>query len=117
MASILVIEDDRPIRKIYRAMLENANHTVFDASNGKIGIETYKENPTDLVITDLIMPELDGIGVLMELKLKENSPNAKIIIISGSIGCSDDLGADYVLYKPVCNEDLLKAVDQVLQQE
>jgi len=125
MDSVLVIEDERPLRNIYREMLTKANFEVIEAINGKIGIELYKKNPTDLVITDLLMPEGDGIEVLLELKLKPNSPKAKIIIISGSTSRSEirmlnfvgDLHADGVLFKPVSRAELLKTVDRVLGQK
>ena len=67
MATILIIDDEAPIRALLRTTLEAAGHEVTEAANGRIGLELYRHRPTDLVITDILMPELNGLDMLLEL--------------------------------------------------
>ena len=60
MATILIIDDQESIRALLRTMLEAAGHKVMGASNGRIGLDLYRQKPTDLIITDILMPELNG---------------------------------------------------------
>jgi YesN/AraC family two-component response regulator len=101
-------------------MLERSGYDVVEASTGKEGIRLYRENPTDLIITDLIMPEKEGIETIHELK--RDFPDVNIIAISGGgrIGPEDYLhmakmlGAQRTLSKPVERETLLKTVNELL---
>ena len=81
MALILIIDDDDQIRRVLRKTLERDGYDVADAPNGKEGIRLYRENPADLVITDIIMPEKEGIETIRELR--RDFPEVKIIAISG----------------------------------
>ena len=81
MARILIIDDDGPVRLILRKALEGDGYEVLDASNGKVGIELFKEERADLIICDLIMPEKDGIETIKEFA--RDFPELKIIAISG----------------------------------
>ncbi len=121
MASILVIDDDVQVRSMLRKILENEGYQVTDAPNGKIGMELFKEGAVDLVITDIIMPEKEGIEVVGELL--DNSPDTKIIVISGgSRNLSADnlllsakmLGAHCAMLKPFEIEELLSSIRQLL---
>ncbi len=67
MPSILVIEDNEDIRALYKRILERAGHKVIEAPDGKAGTRLYRESPADLVITDIIMPEKEGIETIKEL--------------------------------------------------
>lgn len=80
MARILVIDDTEVVRAMIRRWLEVEGHEVVEASDGDAGIQLFREHPADLVITDLIMPEKDGIEVIKELR--EEYPDVKIIAIS-----------------------------------
>lgn len=80
-ARILVIEDDDSIRDYLCRILEKAGHQVIGAENGKQGIVLYREHNSDLVITDIIMPEMEGIETI--LNIRSDCPEAKIIAISG----------------------------------
>ncbi len=119
---ILLVEDDDPMRRTIRQMLERAGHQVVGAPDGKIAARLYRENPTDLIITDLIMPERKGIELIMELK--GDFPEAKIIAISGGgrvvpgeyLPLAKDLGALHTFEKPFKQEDLLAAVQDILHQ-
>jgi YesN/AraC family two-component response regulator len=121
MASILIIDDDSQILEMLRQILERERYHVTEASNGKEGLRRYRENPADLIITDIIMPEKEGIEIIIELK--RDYPYVKIIAISG--GCRIDpeqyldmakkLGAQRTFAKPVERKDLLDAVRNILQ--
>lgn len=114
MATILVIEDEDPIRRILSVALESAGYEVRQAPNGRIGLAMYRERPTDLVITDLFMPEMNGLDVVLELT--RGFLDTKVIAITGQRGEKDFLqvakllGARQILHKPLSMEKLLRAV-------
>ena len=117
---ILVIDDDDQIRKMHRELLEDSGFEVIEASDGKEGLEVQGKRPADLVITDLIMPEMDGKELI--IKLQRDFPGVKIIAMTGGgdFGPEMDLdiaarvGADRVFAKPVPKKELLKAVRRLL---
>jgi CheY-like chemotaxis protein len=120
MARILIIDDDDRVRWIVHEILERAGHEIIEASNGVEGIKMYRAKPTDLVITDIIMPEKEGMEIISELRAE--FPGVKIIAVSGGgehgeadyLEIAGKLGAQRVLSKPFVFEDLLKAVTEVL---
>lgn len=81
MESILIIDDEPQIRSMIRLILERSGYTVIEASDGIEGIRRFREKPADLIITDLIMPNKDGIGMIIELK--KEFPDVKIVAMSG----------------------------------
>jgi DNA-binding NtrC family response regulator len=81
MSCILLVEDDHDLREMLRTSLVRRKYIVSEASNGKEALLRFKPSMTDLVITDLIMPDEDGLKVIM--KIKELKPEVKIIAISG----------------------------------
>ena len=87
MKRLLVIDDDDQMRQMLKQMLERAGYEIIDAPDGQTGIELYRQNPTDLIITDLIMPQKDGMETIIELK--RDFPNVKIIAISGGSRAMD----------------------------
>ncbi|MEJ2657360.1 MAG: response regulator [Desulfobacterales bacterium] len=121
MATILIIDDDEQFRTMLRQLIERNGHEVKEASEGKEGIKVYRESPTDLIITDLIMPGKDGIETIQELK--KDFPDIKIIAISGGgrLGPQDYLhlakmlGAKRTLTKPIELPELLKAIEELLK--
>jgi CheY-like chemotaxis protein len=114
MATILVIDDQEPIRALLRAVLEGAGHQVLEASNGHRGLEVYRERSADLIITDIVMPEMNGLELMLELT--RSFLNVKVIAISGSlegeggINVAKLLGARQAFPKPLDMEQLLSAV-------
>ena len=120
MAHIVIIDDEDIVLKSLQAMLESGGHEVLTASNGEIGIELCRREKTDLVITDLLMPEKGGIEVIVGLQ--KDMPNIKIIAITGGgqmgdlifLKHAEMLGAARSLEKPILRQELLKAVDEVL---
>ncbi len=83
MVTILVINDQEPIRALLRAALEGDGHEVLEASNGLLGLERSRERVADLVILDLLMPEMNRLELMAELN--RNVPHIKIIAISGGL--------------------------------
>jgi YesN/AraC family two-component response regulator len=123
MPSILIIDDDAQILKMLRQILERESYDVTEAFNGKQGLRLYRKNPTDLVITDIIMPEKEGIEIIIELK--RDYPDVKIIAISGGgrinpedyLDIAKRLGAHRIFTKPVERKELLNAVRELLVQQ
>jgi CheY-like chemotaxis protein len=119
MARILVIDDDANIRYTLRQMLTHAGHEVLEAPDGADGLRIFRQQRPDLVITDIFMPERDGLEVI--LALKREFPTMKIIAISGGGQYSDveyltiskKLGADLMLRKPFSRRDVLAALQKV----
>jgi two-component system, chemotaxis family, chemotaxis protein CheY len=122
MARILLVDDDSDIREVLRDHLESAGHFVVEAQNGKVGMDVLGEHPCDLVITDVYMPDGDGIEFINNLHaVAEDLP---IIAMSGGgshdiglhmLSVTSVLGARAILAKPFNCEVLLETVDKVLQ--
>ena len=122
MAKVLVVDDEKQIRLMLHQMLKREGHHVSEAQNGKVALELNRKEPADLVITDVIMPEMEGIKTIMELK--KEFPDVKVIAMSGGgknkpeqyLNFAEKLGADRTLTKPFNREDLLNAISNVLGQ-
>ncbi|GBD33043.1 Chemotaxis protein CheY [bacterium HR33] len=120
MARILVIDDDPDVRRALRKILEAEGHQVLEAENGKEGIRLFRESPCDAVITDLYMPEKEGLETIRELR--KSYPDSKILAITGAVpGSRFDLrqqatmlGAKRALSKPFSREEVLEALAEVL---
>ena len=116
MTKILVIDDDVMVRKTIIRLLEDGGYKVLSAEDGVRGMAIFRSEQPDLVITDIIMPEQEGIQTIIEMR--KAKPDAKIIAISGSgsIGNIDFLriaqllGASDAIAKPFDPDDLLKRV-------
>jgi len=122
MSKILVIDDELQSREMMKEMLEREGHDVETATDGVKGIKIFRKNDPDLVITDLIMPDKEGIETIMELR--DISPAVKIIAVSGggrydpkdSLKMAQDLGADLVFKKPFERKELVDAVKKLLDK-
>lgn len=121
MARILVIDDDPALRGVMRRILEREGHTVLEADDGVRGVELVEEAPPDAVVTDLLMPEKEGIETIMELR--ERFPDVPIVAVSGAGGegggplvDAELLGASVTLSKPFTVEDFARAVESVLNR-
>lgn len=120
MARILVVDDEELARFTIRDILETAGHEVDEATNGNEAISSQTANPFDLIITDIIMPEKEGVETIIELK--RDYPDLKIIAISGGgrtrnldfLKLADEFGADKILAKPFSEEELLERVNTCL---
>ena len=117
---ILIIDDDIITRKILTESLKSTHREVIASTNGKQGLELYRINPFDLVITDIIMPEMDGLETIQELRLI--SPTLNIIAISGGgnlipghyLGTAKKIGANLIFTKPLDLQALADSVNELL---
>lgn len=111
MATILLVDDHAPIRTLLRIALEGEGHEVFEAVNGRQGLAVYAERLPDLVITDITMPEMNGLEMMLELA--RHYSNVKVIAISGepdNLAFAKQLGACATLQKPMTLEKLFEIV-------
>jgi CheY-like chemotaxis protein len=120
MARILLIDDDEAVRTVMRLTLAHFGHTVTEARDGREGLKFFDQIEVDLLITDIVMPEADGLEVLMEVAKRR--PSVRIIAISGGgrqnagdhLHVAKLLGATKVLAKPFSTEALIAAVNETL---
>jgi DNA-binding response OmpR family regulator len=104
-----------------RIVLENSGYQVREAANGKIALDIFTQSPSDLIITDLIMPDKEGIELIMQVR--RSHPEVKIIAMSGGgrinpldyLNLAQKFGADYSIAKPFSNRELLDKVKMVLE--
>ena len=114
---VLLIDDEEMVRKIVRKMLERSGHEVTVAENGRLGLEQLKTGTFDLVITDIIMPEMEGVETLM--MVREQHPDVKVIAMSGGgrtgnidfLSTAEKLGASAILRKPFSLGSLTAAIE------
>lgn len=121
MKKILLVEDDSTLRENIAELLDLSGFLVFDAANGKIAIETAKRENPDLILCDIMMPEVDGYGVLEALSVNEETRHIPFIFISAKTERQDvrkgmDMGADDYLTKPFEEEELISAINSRLEK-
>jgi DNA-binding NtrC family response regulator len=120
MQRILVIDDEINILLMLKKMLERFGYEIDIATNGKEGMELFRKDPTDLVITDIIMPEKEGLETIREMKRIQ--PDLKIIAMSGGGKISADnyldtakiFGASRILEKPFNQQQIISLVRELL---
>jgi len=120
---ILLIEDDELLRDTLRKTFVRAGYEVDDAANGRAALQAYRRQRSDLVITDIVMPDTEGLETIMELR--RLAPDVKIVAISGAgTGRAGDyldvarrLGATRILAKPFSGDEVLAVVADVLALE
>lgn len=110
MAIILVIDDQESVRRTVTRILISAGHEVIEAEDGKAGIALWQKHGPALVVTDIFMPNKEGIETIRELR--KSRASAKILAISGGpyLAIAQELGADAVLKKPFRAEALLATI-------
>jgi len=120
LRNVLVVDDSPSIRTFIRLILENANYSVCEASNGEEGIEVYEESDNiDLIITDIFMPIKSGLELVVELR--EEHKDINIIVLSdggknnfsNELGVCEALGATYFIKKDLIRDELIKLVNKV----
>ena len=124
MAKVLVVEDSAAVRLAVTEVMEQAGHAVAEAENGRIAIGRLETESFDLVITDVLMPEADGVEVIKAVRARH--PDTRVLAMSGGAPnlpagyapkMAEMFAADAVLYKPFLNEELKKAVARLLSGE
>jgi|SRR5450759_1175353 CheY-like chemotaxis protein len=123
MAKILVMDDEPFILLMIKKMLEKEGHEVDLALNGNDGLELFEKFKPDLVITDIIMPQKEGLEIILELRQKY--PDLKIIAISGGGRVGPDgylpgaklFGADMVFQKPLIQKEFMLGVSVLLEEK
>jgi CheY-like chemotaxis protein len=129
MKRILLIEDDASQRQLFKTALQQAEYEVLEAADGQAGLQIYRHPPCDVIMTDLFMPNTDGLETIFDLKAQQ--PQVKIIAISGggswtphgeTFGADEPLemaarfGADRTLKKPIKIRQLLEVIAEVLER-
>lgn len=120
MALILIIEDDADIRDMLAELLAVEGHEVDVAQDGLQGLAAFHRHPADLVITDIVMPEQEGLATIRQLS--REAPGVPIIAISGGgrvdsreyLEMASVMGASMTLAKPFSHSDILSAVQRLL---
>ncbi len=113
---VLIIDDDPDQRKTLRLCLQMHGYAVEEAANGRLGLELQRRRPCDVVVTDLFMPEKDGIETIPELRLEY--PSVPIIAVSGVtsrtgadfLRVAEELGAERTFRKPFATEELIDTI-------
>jgi len=119
---ILVVDDNEQMRELLRVILERAGHEIAEAANGKVAMNLLKTVPADLVITDIIMPEMEGIDLIMTIRTRY--PGVRIIAISGGgridpnvcLNMAGKLGADRILQKPFGKSTILSIIKDLFPE-
>lgn len=122
MAHILLVDDDKQVREMLKLTLERKGHKVTEAGDGVQALARFEAETVDLVVTDIVMPEKEGIETIMELRCQD--PAVKVIAISGGGRISPEdylswarrFGVKHTFTKPVNRDDLLSAIDELLGQ-
>jgi CheY-like chemotaxis protein len=116
---VLLVDDEKSIRQLFHAALTSAGYEVLDAVNGQQAMDMLESFGPDLVITDLVMPEKEGIEIIRELRDKH--PQIKIIAMSGAfdgafLKVAKALGAHATVLKPILYDDLIALVNRMLDR-
>jgi DNA-binding NtrC family response regulator len=120
MAKILVIDDDAAIRDVIFQLLQDGGHTLTMAENGREGVALFRANRPDLVITDIIMPEQEGIETLKQIR--QIQPDAKVVVVSGGgrlgnepyLDVARAMGALDTIEKPFDPDDFIRRIARCL---
>lgn len=123
MARVLVIDDETAIAVMLKKMIERAGHEVEIASNGNDGLLVFESFQPDLLITDIVMPEKEGLELILELRKKKEK--LKIIAISGGgrfqyqgyLTSAKHLGADRVFQKPLDHKEFMNVISDLLNEK
>ena len=121
MKKILVIEDEPEMRRNITSLLRYNDYEPIAADNGRVGVETARRDKPDLILCDVMMPEMDGYGVLRALQTDASLARIPFVFLTAK-GEKDDLrsgmnlGADDYLTKPIANADLVRAIEARLRR-
>jgi DNA-binding response OmpR family regulator len=119
MAEVLVVDDDADIRSILSFLMVDEGHQVRVAADGEAGLRALEASAPDCLIVDMMMPKLDGLGLLEARRWKGLAPRMRVIILTCKTGERDylkgwDLGADEYITKPFDGDEVVKRVAELL---
>jgi CheY-like chemotaxis protein len=114
VARILVVDDEPAQRFLLRRIFERAGHEVTDAGNGAAAVHAVRESPPDLVVTDMMMPVMDGNELIRQLRCEPATAGIPILAASGD--CHLAVGADAVITKPYSWQHLAEVADGLLRE-
>lgn len=122
MTKILVIENDQQVRNMFLKRLEEEGLDAFGAENGLVGVHRASEQLPNLIISEIIMPELNGYGVLQALRENPSTAIIPLIFVTAKVTRPDirkgiELGADDYITKPCSPEELLRAISACLKND
>jgi CheY-like chemotaxis protein len=117
MARILIVDDEEMDRVLLAGVLADAGHEPLFASDGRSALKIWRESRIDVVVTDMVMPELDGLGLLEAIRGED--PDARVIAISGitarGLNKAGWMGAQAILTKPVDPSELLEEIERSMR--
>jgi DNA-binding response OmpR family regulator len=121
MITILIIEDESYLRRSLAELLTFEGFATLEAENGRQGVQVARSHLPDLILSDLMMPELDGFGVLRELRSEPDTASIPLLLITAisdkrSMQNGMDLGANAYLTKPFLHSELLLAINRLLHR-
>lgn len=122
MATVLLIDDDPAVRRMVGRMLRSAGHDVVEAADGRAGLAALQARSPDIVVTDVMMPDTEGIETIRRIRETSELP---VVAMSGALKSGDQdvlldaklLGADFAIAKPFRREELLAAINNLLGQQ
>ena len=118
MARILIVDDDDMERTLERTILEKLGHQLYSAVDGVNALVIFRAEDIDVVITDMVMPHIDGLSLIREIRRMDES--VEVIAVSGvsrdELGLAQDLGAFETLFRPVDPEKLVEAVNTAVMR-
>jgi DNA-binding response OmpR family regulator len=120
MTRVLLVDDDPHIRSMLKIVLERAGHQVEECADGTKALKSHKQHPADLILTDLVMPDKEGLETIREIRRTDR--NVKIIAMSGGGRAGNQdylksaklLGADAVIAKPFTKDEIVDTIRKVL---
>jgi CheY-like chemotaxis protein len=119
MATILVVDDEIVLKIMLGKILSLDNHEIVTADNGVSALAFLAENRVDLVITDIMMPEMDGSAFLEILRAEKSGKDLPVIVLTGtgtmsSLDAARQMGVERILSKPISSQELLQAIEETL---
>jgi YesN/AraC family two-component response regulator len=114
---VLLVDDESSIRKLLRKVLESAGYSVLEAANGREALKSVRQRPVDVMLTDIVMPEKEGLETIRELRTLH--PAVRVIAMSGAfdgryLKTAAMMGARATMKKPVAPDELLRILEQVM---
>jgi two-component system, cell cycle response regulator CpdR len=121
MGRILITDDEAPVRALMAAILRQSGHDVIEARSAREALELHRQDPADLIVTDMLMQEMDGTELLR--RVRASSPHTPVVAVSGGargkfyLGMAKILEAECVLEKPFTPDELLAAINEASRRK